>query len=43
MLEKKIGDFLTLREIRDGLIGGQLQELEAQKKKWNSETRFKAI
>lgn len=43
MLERKIGYFPTLREVRDGLIGGQLRELAAVKHKWNDKTKYKLI
>lgn len=40
MFFNNIGFFPTLREIRDGLIGGQLVELEAFKDTWNDKTRY---
>lgn len=43
MVFNNLGFFPTLREIRDGLIGGQLIELEAQKNKWTDKTRFGSV
>ena len=40
VLRRKLGYFPTLGEIRDGLIGGQLQELEKQRHRWNDSTQF---
>ena len=43
MFKMKLGFFPTLREIRDGLIGGQLCELDAKRHTWCDNTRFESI
>ena len=43
MFEMKLGFFPTLREIRDGLIGGQICELEAKQLQWCDITMYESI
>ena len=43
MFERDFEYFPTLREIRDGLIGGQMQELEKQKEAWCENRRYRAL
>lgn len=43
MLKRKLGYFPTLREVRDGIIGGQLQQLEQERHRWSNNARFKLL
>ena len=43
MHENKVDYFPTLREIRDGLIRGQIKILDADKELWSDKTQFEAM
>lgn len=43
MHENELNYFPTLREIRDGLIRGQMKILEAESRIWNDQTKFEAV
>lgn len=43
MFEENFEYFPTLKEIRDGLIKGQIHMLETQKNNWNDESKFAAM
>lgn len=43
MFDKDFEYFPTLKEVRDGLIGGQMRELDKQRRLWTDDARFTAL